>query len=265
MLRSSIISFKGLRASPNAIGTKLSMYKLVSINATIPISQGRSMATKADGEQTKKSKKSTLTKDLKDAKSTFKKLKEEHRKKQFALEEKVKERKLQEKIKERKLKDKVKERKLEEKEKKQKKKELAEITKNFRKLGAYPMFVKTKKGSKQSLADSAKEFNLLSTDEKEKYRQLADEYNEKMEKIYLPKPKSPGNKYSRYISEHYVKDDRPFAEVSKSLSESWKRLSKEEQESYSPSAEELSQYKADYEKWLQERKSNIESLKENPL
>ncbi|CUM63158.1 uncharacterized protein PRCAT00000725001 [Priceomyces carsonii] len=250
MLRSQFSRFgKGVLRENSSVSTAIGLkFYVPSLSATgflncnsKEIDQKRALSTKKKTLSGERKQLNTLKTKLSKEKGVLSKLQKKYKEEAKKLKSKEKERSQKEKAK-----------LLAIKAKDKSKKELSAATKTFRKLSPYNLFIKENTSTK-SLKEATNAWNVLSDNEKDYYKELADDYNEQKLQIYTPKPKAPASGYAAFVKENYENDGRSFADINKELASEWKSLSNEEKAKYTVPESEKKAYADKLKAWTDKR------------
>lgn len=171
--------------------------------------------------------------------------------KKHKLKAKERETKEKQRLKSQREREKAKKLKVEAKRKQEK--FIAKATKPFRRLSAYNYFVKQSTDSSKGLERASNAWKVLTEEERGGFQKKADEYNEKMLAIYVPKPRAPPSSYASFVKENFPSDNTTFRDANVMLASRWRSLTPEEKVKYEPSKQLKEEYQRKLASWKQQR------------
>lgn len=220
-------------------------------SATVQL-EASTKTTKASAPKKKRSKPKLAKDKLKDKldreKKKLKAIEKDIKEKTKKLEQKSKERQRQQAIT-----NKEKERKEEEKLKRLR----ARAMKPVRGLSAWSLYIKKNTSPNKDMKQLSEEFRNLDAAERQKYDQLALDYNAKLKERYPPKPKLGALGYSLYVQQNFPAG-LTAPEAMTAMAGEWKQLSPQEKEKYLVITPEIREKHAqELKKWLDDRVANF--------
>lgn len=171
--------------------------------------------------------------------------------KKHKLKAKERESKEKQRVKGQKEKEKAKKLKVEAKRKQEK--FIAKATKPVRRLSAYNYFVKQSTDSAKGLENASNAWKALTEEERSGFQKKADEYNEQMLAVYVPKPRAPPSSYASFVKENFPSDNTNFRDANAMLASRWRSLTPAEKGKYEPSKQLKEEYQRKLANWKQQR------------